>query len=136
MGIRDRPIALRSNGSIGTLRRECLDHMLILGEWHLRQILKSYSLYYNETRTHLGLDKDTPPPPAGAASRCHCQRFSPVGTTPPLCSDMIFGRYQERSHTPWGQKKNPAIGARGFPVRLLQERSCSSPLICKRGEMG
>src|SRR5437763_1214882 len=54
---------------IGTLRRECLDHVLILGEWHLRRVLKSYSLYYNERRTHLGLDKDTPVPrpaqPAG-----------------------------------------------------------------------
>ena len=67
MGIRDRPIAPRSPWQnayverlIGTLRRECLDHVLIFGEWHLRHLLKSYSLYYNETRTHLGLDKDTP----------------------------------------------------------------------------
>ena len=69
MGIRDRPTAPRSPWQnpyverlIGTLRRECLDHVLILGEWHLRRVLKSYSLYYNETRTHLGLDKDTPLP--------------------------------------------------------------------------
>ena len=41
---------------------ECLDHVLIFGERHLRQVLKSYSRYYNETRTHLGLDKDTPLP--------------------------------------------------------------------------
>src|SRR5262244_2834179 len=45
---------------IGTLRRECLDHVLIYGERHLRRILTLYSLYYNETRTHLGLGKDTP----------------------------------------------------------------------------
>ena len=71
MGSRDRPTAPRSlwqNPSverlIGTLRRKCLDHVLILGEWHLRRVLKSYSLYYNETRTHLGLDKDTPLPRA------------------------------------------------------------------------
>ena len=69
MGIRDRPTAPRSPWQnpyverlIGTLRRECLDHVLILGEWHLLRVLKSYSLYYNETRTHLGLDKDTPLP--------------------------------------------------------------------------
>jgi transposase InsO family protein len=75
MGIRDRPTAPRSPWQnpyverlIGTLRRECLDHVLILGEWHLRRVLKSYSLYYNETRTHLGLDKDTPfPRPAQRA---------------------------------------------------------------------
>jgi hypothetical protein len=45
---------------IGTLRRECLDHMLIYGERHLRRILTLYSLYYNETRAHLALRKDAP----------------------------------------------------------------------------
>ena len=43
---------------IGTLRRDCLDHVLIFGERHLRRVLTSYSLYYDETRTHLGLSKD------------------------------------------------------------------------------
>mgnify|MGYP003666596174 CR=1 FL=1 len=45
---------------IGTLRRECLDHMIILGERHLRRTVKSYSDYYNTVRTHLSLDKDSP----------------------------------------------------------------------------
>ena len=44
----------------GALRRDCLDHVLIFGERHLRQILALYSSYYNETRTHLGLGKDAP----------------------------------------------------------------------------
>ena len=67
MGIRDRPISPRSPWQnpyverlIGTLRRDCLDHVLIFGEQHLRRVLTSYSLYYNEARTHLGLDKDAP----------------------------------------------------------------------------
>jgi len=67
MGIRDRPISPRSPWQnpyaerlIGTLRRDCLDHVLICGERHLRRILTLYSLYYNETRTHLGLGKDAP----------------------------------------------------------------------------
>lgn len=67
MGIRDRPISPRSpwqNGIaerlIGTLRRECLDHTLILGEAHLRRILSSYATYYNRARTHLALQKDAP----------------------------------------------------------------------------
>jgi hypothetical protein len=47
---------------IGTLRRDCLDHVLIFGERHLRRILTLYSVYYNETRTHLGLGKDAPQP--------------------------------------------------------------------------
>ena len=71
MGIRDRPIAPRSPWQnpyverlIGTLRRECLDHVLIFGERHLHRILAAYSSYYNEGRTHLGLVKDSPIPRA------------------------------------------------------------------------
>jgi transposase InsO family protein len=67
MGIRDKPIAPASpwqNGLaerlIGSIRRECVDHIIVLGEAHLRRILKSYARYYNETRTHLALDKDAP----------------------------------------------------------------------------
>jgi transposase InsO family protein len=67
MGIRDQPIAPASpwqNGFverlIGSIRRECVDHIIVLGEAHLRRILKSYARYYNATRTHLALDKDAP----------------------------------------------------------------------------
>jgi transposase InsO family protein len=66
MGIRDRPISPRSpwqNGIaelIGTLRRECLDRMLIFSEAHLRQTLSAYAAYYNQARTHLALQKDAP----------------------------------------------------------------------------
>lgn len=45
---------------IGSIRRECLDHVVVLGERHLRRILKSYFEYYNNARTHLSLDKDAP----------------------------------------------------------------------------
>jgi transposase InsO family protein len=47
---------------IGTLRRECLDHVIVLGERHLRRILRQYLEYYHESRTHLALDKDAPEP--------------------------------------------------------------------------
>ena len=67
MGIRDRPTAPRSpwqNGYverlIGSIRRECLDHIVVSGEAHLRHILKTYVSYHNEVRTHLSLDKDAP----------------------------------------------------------------------------
>jgi hypothetical protein len=43
---------------IGSIRRECVDHIIVLGEAHLRRILKSYTGYYNEIRTHRSLDKD------------------------------------------------------------------------------
>src|SRR5512133_882312 len=67
MGIRDRPTAPRSpwqNGHaerlIGSIRRECLDHVIVFGERHLRHVLRSYQQYYNCTRTHLALAKDSP----------------------------------------------------------------------------
>ena len=49
---------------IGSVRRDCLDHVIVLGEGHLRKTLKSYLEYYHHSRTHLGLDKDTPEPRA------------------------------------------------------------------------
>jgi hypothetical protein len=45
---------------IGSIRRECLDHIIVLGEGHLRQVLKYYVRYHNESRTHLSLDKMRP----------------------------------------------------------------------------
>ena len=67
MGIRDRPTAPRSPWQnayverlIGSIRRECLDHMIVFGEAHLRRILGAYAAYYNESRTHRSLKKDTP----------------------------------------------------------------------------
>jgi transposase InsO family protein len=92
MGIRDRSISPRSPWQnayverlIRTLRRECLDHVLIYGERHLRRILILYSLYYNETRTHLGLGKDTP-------LRRSVQRSGPIVTIPILSG--LHHRYE------------------------------------------
>jgi putative transposase len=45
---------------IGSIRRECLDHVIVVNESHLRRVLSSYLLYYHRSRTHLGLNKDTP----------------------------------------------------------------------------
>jgi putative transposase len=45
---------------IGSIRRECLNHVIIINESHLRRVLAAYILYYHRTRTHLGLQKDTP----------------------------------------------------------------------------
>ena len=71
MGIRDRPTAPRSpweNGHaerlIGSIRRECLDHVIVFGEQHLRRVLRSYQQYYNGKRTHLSLAEDAPLPRA------------------------------------------------------------------------
>src|SRR5262245_39570696 len=67
MGIRDKPIAPASPWQntfaerlIGSIRRECVDHVVVLGEAHLRRILQAYACYYNKIRTHRALDKDAP----------------------------------------------------------------------------
>jgi transposase InsO family protein len=67
MGIRDKPIALGSpwqNGYaerlIGTIRRECLDHMIVFGQAHLQRTLTEFAAYYNQIRTHRSLGMDAP----------------------------------------------------------------------------
>ena len=67
MRIRDHPTTPRSpwqNGHverlIGSIRRECLDHFVVLDEAHLRRILNQYASYYNRVRTHLALEKNAP----------------------------------------------------------------------------
>src|SRR3979409_891121 len=64
-GTRDRPIEPRSpwqNGHterlIGSIRQDCLDHVVVFGEGHLRHLLRSDRRYYNAARTHLSLNKD------------------------------------------------------------------------------
>ena len=89
MGIRDRPISPRSawqNGCaerlIGTLRRECLDRVIILSEMHLRRILSAYAAYYNQARTHLALQKDAPLHRA-------VQRSGAIVAIPILAGDIV-----------------------------------------------
>jgi transposase InsO family protein len=71
MGIGDVKTAPRSPWQnpyverlIGTLRRECLDHIVVLNDAYLRRLLSHYLLYYHGARTHLALDKDAPKPRA------------------------------------------------------------------------
>ena len=84
MGIRDKPTAPASpwqNGYaerlIGSIRRECVDHVIVLGEAHLRRILQAYFAYYNEIRTHRSLDKD-------ASLRRPIQRAGIISSSPIL----------------------------------------------------
>jgi Integrase core domain len=80
MGIRDKPIAPGSPWQnsfaerlIGSIRRECVDHVIVLGEAHLRRILQAYARYYNDLRTHRSLDKGAPfsRPVQRPAASCH-----------------------------------------------------------------
>jgi transposase InsO family protein len=84
MGIRDRPIAPRSPWQnayierfIGSIRRQCLDHMIVFGEAHLRRILGRYAAYYNESRIYRSLCKDAP-------FRRAVERFGAITSQPVL----------------------------------------------------
>ncbi|WP_246657992.1 integrase core domain-containing protein [Afipia massiliensis] len=102
MGIRDRPTApasLWQNGFaerlIGSIRRECVDHMIVLGEAHLRRTLRSYAHYYNDIRTHRSLDKD-----ALVSRPVQCtgsiKSYPVIGGLPPLRPSLSF-RYTQES---------------------------------------
>src|ERR1700746_725487 len=81
IGIRDRPTSFRSPWQnahaerlIGSIRREWIDHVVVFGERHLRHVLLSYKDYYNDTRTHLSLHRDTPiSRPAETVGRILCR---------------------------------------------------------------
>jgi transposase InsO family protein len=67
LGIKEHIIAKQSpwqniyaERAIGSIRRECLNHIIVLGERHLQRILTAYVNYYNGSRTHLSLDQDCP----------------------------------------------------------------------------
>ena len=55
---------------IGSIRRECLEHVIVINAAHYRRVLRAYSRHYHRSRTHLGLEKDTPDhrPIAGAST--------------------------------------------------------------------
>jgi len=66
---------------IGSIRRECLDHVVILNEMHLRRVLREYLTYYETSRTHLGLAKDCPEP----------RSIEPPGTGKIVALPMVGG---------------------------------------------
>ena len=94
MGIRDRPTSPRSpwqNGYaerlMGSIRRECLDHVVVFSERHLRHLLLSYMKYYNGARTHLSLDKDAPISRT-VDRRSHSLSPNPGRAASPICPDL------------------------------------------------
>jgi transposase InsO family protein len=112
MGIRDRPISPWSpwqNGYaerlIGTLRRECLDQVLIFSEMHLRRILLRCALASSSPTLWR-----------------HCRHSDPGWTAPPIRPDMIFGKNTMAPASPWQN---------GFAERLIGSirRECVDHLI-------
>src|SRR6516225_7519744 len=90
MGIRDKPIAPASPWQsgfaerlIGSIRRECVDHIVVWGEGHLRRILRAYARYYNNIRTHRSLGKDAP-------------AFRPIQRIGNITSQAILGGLHHR----------------------------------------
>ncbi len=65
---------------LGSVRRECLDHLLVLGERHLGRVLKEYATYFNRARPHQGLRHATPEPSVGS----HGNREGPIQVVPVL----------------------------------------------------
>jgi hypothetical protein len=103
MGIRDKltaPASPWQNGFaerlIGSIRREWVDHIIVLGEAHLRRILKSYAKYYNRVRTHRSLNKDCAGFSPGSANRCDQVTRHPGRTSSPLRPCLSF-RYTQLS---------------------------------------
>jgi hypothetical protein len=111
MGIRDKPIAPGSPWQnafaerlIGSIQRECLDHMVVLGETHLRRMLRSYARYYNEIRTHRSLGKDAP-------------LIRPVQRIGHIVSNAVVGGLQRSDRIPLGRE------GQNDRVRLIAHRS-------------
>jgi putative transposase len=70
---------------IGSIRRECLDYFIVMNEKHLRRILKEYFSYYHESRTHLGLEKDSP-----------ISRPTQIVDAGPIKSEFVLGGLHHR----------------------------------------
>lgn len=105
---------------IGSLRRDCLDHVIVLDEVHLRRVLARYFEYYNETRCHLSLQGDTRAPRA-------VQGPESDGSAPklPLARGefaVLVGRHRE-DHSPVRDKAYDALAPRRSPRRRSGETS-------------
>jgi len=78
-GRRERVAHATCERFLGSARRECLDHVLVLGERHLRRVLHQYVAYFNQQRPHQGLGQATPePPPVVGRNRAGPVRAVPV----------------------------------------------------------
>ncbi len=137
VGIRDRPTSPRSpwqNGYaerlIGSIRRECIDHIVVVGERHLRHVLLSYMKYYNETRTHLSLDKDAPVTRAVAKAGRMIARPILGGLHHQYARILICGRYR-RTGSLLGPLMGGALVSQGMsPSQLFQVSSIAPLLAC------
>jgi hypothetical protein len=144
IGIRDRPTSPRSPWQnayaerlIGSIRRECIDHIVILGERHLRHVLLSYMDYYNGTRTHLSLNKDAPAPRAVERTGHILGRPVLGGLHHQYVLDLICDRHnrQDRRKPAIHLDKEPAIVV-GQPDAAAQLTRQNNQLMSKHRILG
>src|SRR6516165_7003857 len=114
---------------IGSIRRDCLNCVIILGERHLRAILKSYLHYYHRSRTHLALGKDAPeprmvqPPELGGVWNCLRSAVSIIATSGERRSHLVlFGRLTPYASRRFGRRTNRSV----VPPRRSHQRTSSS----------
>ncbi len=130
IGIRDKPIAPASpwqNGFaerlIGSIRRECTDHIIAVGERQLRRILRSFAHYYNGSRTHRSLNKDAPRRRLIESVGTIVSRPILGGLHPSILPNLIFGTHRPESapgavRPPWGAKRRCQL-LRGSQTSLV-----------------
>src|SRR5437870_12662037 len=121
MGIRDQPISFRSpwqNGYverlIGSIRRECTDHLLVFNAEHLRRILSKYASYYNEARTHVSLGKDAP-------CRRPIEQFGDIVAYPPRAAQL---------HLPNAAAQTRMVSMAGIRLRSWESARAFKGIIC------
>ena len=96
---------------IGSIRRDCLDHVIVLDETSLRRILRRYFDYYHESRTHLSLDKDAPiPRPLQPSGR--------IVAIPQVCG--LHHRYERRAARWWAHSTNFWFPPTSQPLSVLK----------------
>jgi hypothetical protein len=143
MGIRDRPTAARSpwqNGycerAIGSIRRECLDHVVVFGERHLRHLLRSYTTYYNDIRTHRSLDKDAPvsrPVQRTGSIKSHAILADFTTTTPELKFSLHTGPVACLAVKPAGKpdagNRHVRFDERGWETGRWPKAQATAPIL-------
>jgi hypothetical protein len=131
MGIRDKPTASASpwqNGFaeqlIGSIRRECADHIIVFGEAHLRRILRSYACYYNGIRTHRSWTRMRRSPArfSGPVSLIHAPSLADSITNTP--------EFRFSVHTPLGVSRgSPSLFLPVIKILLKLESRCAAGLF-------
>jgi putative transposase len=115
---------------IGSIRRECLDHMVVIGERHLKRLLSEYVHYYNTTRTHLSLAKDAPeprrvqPPSQGRVVEVPCVGGGSTTNTSGEQREPITNKWKAQVVRPQ-HPRTLRVGCRSRGEQCAPSRSCT-----------